>query len=82
MSFSPSSSRHRMENQLNSWGIFSQDFRHCRFFKGSRKVLRRKSIKPEEFTDTIIFMSMFNDIDRSKTGNDSRDWIDKSTALS
>ena len=38
------------ERQLNSSGVFSQDFRHCRH--------------------RIIFMSMFNDIDWTKKGND------------
>ena len=32
--------------------------------------LKRKSIEPEELTDRIMFMSMFNDIDRTKKGND------------
>ena len=49
--------------------IFSQDFRHWEFFTRSKK-LKRKNIKPEEFTDRIIFMSMCNDIDWSKRGND------------
>ena len=31
-----------------------------------QKDLTRKNIKPEEFKDRIIFMSMFNDIDCSK----------------
>ena len=34
------------------------------------KNLARKNIKPEMFTDRIIFMSMFNDIDWTQRGND------------
>ena len=55
-----------MEKQLNSSGKISQDFHHCLFFKRSKKDLARKNIQPEEFKDRIIFMSMFNDIDRKK----------------
>ena len=32
--------------------------------------LRERNIKPEGFTDRIIFMSMFNDIDWTTKGND------------
>ena len=32
--------------------------------------LRKRNIKPEEFSDQIIFMSMFNDIDWRRKGND------------
>ena len=35
-----------------------------------KRDLERKSIEPEEFTDGIIFMSMFNDIDWTTRGND------------
>ena len=35
-----------------------------------QKDLARKNIKPEEFKDRIIFMSMFNDINWSKGKND------------
>ena len=59
-----------MEKQLNSSGIFSQDFCHCRFFRKIQDVLRERNIKPEEFTVWIIFMSMFNDIDWTRKGND------------
>ena len=32
------------ENQLNSSGIFSQDFRHCRFFRKSRKFCKNGTL--------------------------------------
>ena len=35
-----------------------------------QKDLARNNIQPEEFTDRIIFMSMFSDIDWTKRGND------------
>ena len=47
-----------MENQLNSSGIFSQDSRHCRF--QIQDDLPERNIKPEEFKDRTIFMSVFN----------------------
>ena len=50
-----------MENQLNSSGNFSQDSQHCRFFTPSYAIWRGPHIKPEKFSDRIIFMSMFND---------------------
>ena len=50
-----------MEKQLNSSGIFSQEFRHCRFFRKSRMIC-----ESEECTDQIIFMSIFNEIDWTK----------------
>ena len=34
----PKNSWESMENQLSSSGIFSQDLRHCRFFRGSRMM--------------------------------------------
>ena len=58
------------EKQLISSGILSQDFRHCRFFRKIPNDLRERNIEPERFTDRIIFMSMFNDIDCTKKGND------------
>ena len=59
-----------MEKQLNSSGIFSQDLRHCRFFKRSKNDLQKWNIEPETFTYRIIFMSMFNDIDWTRKRND------------
>ena len=59
-----------MEKQLNSSGTFSEDFRHCRFFRKIQDVLRERNIKTEEFTVWIIFMSMSNDIDWTREGND------------
>ena len=59
-----------MEIQLNSSGIFSKDFRHCRYFRQIQNDLRERNIEPDKFTDGIIFMSMFNDIDWIRKGND------------
>ena len=59
-----------MDNPLNSSGIFSQDFRHCRFFRKTQTDSRERNIEPEKFTDRIIFMSMFNDIDWTRKGHD------------
>ena len=58
-----------MEKQFNSSGIFSQDFRHCRFLE-IQKDLRKRNIEPENFTDLFIFTSMFNDIEWTRKGND------------
>ena len=33
-------------------------------------ILRERNIEPEKFTDRIIFMSVFNDIDWTRKGND------------
>ena len=57
-----------MENQLNSSGIFSQDLRHWR--QKIQNDLRERNIEPETFTDRIIFMSMCNDNDWTRKGND------------
>ena len=51
-------------------GIFSQDFRHCRFFRKTQTDSRERNIELEKFTDRIIFMSMFNDIDWTRKGHD------------
>ena len=59
-----------MENQLNSSGICSQNFVHCRLLQVIQNDLRKRNIKHEKFTDQIIFMSMFNDIDWTRKGND------------
>ena len=58
-----------MEKQFNLSGIFSQDFPHCRFFE-IQKDLRKRYIEPENFTDPLIFTSMFNDIEWTRKGND------------
>ena len=51
-----------MEKQLNSSGIFSQDFSSFLVLQEIQTGLARKNIKPEEFRDRIIFMSTFNDM--------------------
>ena len=57
-----------MEKQLNSIGIFSQDFTIA---DSSRDPawFERGTLNPKRFTDRIIFMSMFNDIDWTRKGN-------------
>ena len=51
------------------WNIFP-GFSSLEILQKIQKDVDRKHIKPEEFTDRIIFMSKFNDIDWSKRGND------------
>ena len=59
------------ENQLNSSGQFSKDSsHHCRFSQNPSD-LEEADINPEELSDRIIFMSMFNDINEDKRGNDT-----------
>ena len=55
-----------MKNQLNSSGIFSP----LEILQEVQKILQKWNINPEEFTDRIIFMPMFNDIDWTRKGND------------
>ena len=43
------------------WTI-SKDFHHCPNFKNPRRLGEKRKIQPEEFTDRIINMPMFNDI--------------------
>ena len=54
-----------MEKQLNSSGIFSS----LQILQEIQRDLKRKNIEPEEFTDRIVFMSTFNDIDWTKKGS-------------
>ena len=51
------------------WNIFP-GFSSLAILQEIQKDLARKNIKPEEFKDWIIFISMFNDIDWSKRKND------------
>ena len=51
------------------WNIFP-GFSSLQSLQEIQQDLKRKSIEPEEFKDRIIFMSMFNDIDWTKKGND------------
>ena len=60
-----------MENQLNPRGQFSQDSLHCRFFTKSKATWKEAHIDPQKFSDRIIFMSMFNDINVDTRGNDT-----------
>ena len=50
--------------------IFSQNFRHCRFFKRSRVICESGTLNLKRSQDRIIFMSMFNGIDWTQKGND------------
>ena len=52
------------------WNILQGYFRHCRFFRQIQNDLRERNIEPEKFKDRSIFMSMFNDIDWTRKGND------------
>ena len=54
-----------IEKLLNSSGQFSQDFHHCPFLGKIQEDLETPRIQPEEFTDRVIFMSMFNDTVRN-----------------
>ena len=58
-----------MEKHLNSSRKFPR-ISPLKILQEIQKDIERKNIKPEEFTDRIIFMSMLNDIDWSKRGND------------
>ena len=51
------------------WNIFP-GFSSLQILQETQQDLKRKSIEPEEFTDRIIFMSMFSDIGWTKRGND------------
>ena len=45
-------------------------FSSLQFLQKIQDDLQERNIKPEEFTDRIIFMSVFNDIDWTRKGND------------
>ena len=49
--------------------MISRNGERILFEQEIQQDLKRKSIEPEEFTDRIIFMSMFNDIELTKRGN-------------
>ena len=59
-----------MEKQLNSSGQNVPGFSSLQIIEEIQRDLERKSIDPDEFTDRIIFMSMFNDIDWTKKRHD------------
>ena len=58
-----------MENASNSSGKISKDTAHCSF-STIQKDLERNHIIPENFSDRIIFMSLFNTIELEKRGNE------------
>ena len=51
------------------WNIFP-GFSSLQILQEIQRDLKRKSIEPKEFTDRIIFMSIFNDIDWAIRAND------------
>ena len=51
------------------WNILP-GFSSLQILQKIQNDLREQNIEPEKFTDTIIFMSMFNDIDWTRKGND------------
>ena len=58
-----------IENRLSSSGIFSQDLRHGRLSRRSRKTCKIEKNEPENFEGRNIFRSMFNDIEWTQKGN-------------
>ena len=59
------------ENQLNSSGILSLGFSTLQiFFRKSRMMCEKETLKLKNSRDRIIFMSMFNGIDWTKKRND------------
>ena len=60
-----------MKNQLKSSGKFSQDFTALQILYKIQSDLEGEHIEPEEFSDRIIFKSMFNDMDLDKEGNEA-----------
>ena len=59
-----------MEKQLKLRGQFSQDFRHCPFFKRSKKTWRARTFNLKSSRTGSFSLSVFNDTDWSKKGND------------
>ena len=51
------------------WNILP-GFSSLQILQKIQNDLREQNNEPEKFTDTIIFMSMFNDIDWTRKGND------------
>ena len=51
------------------WNILP-GFSSLQILQKIQNDLRERIIEPEKFTDRIIFMSMFFDIDRTRKGND------------
>ena len=51
------------------WNILT-GFSSLQLLQKIQNDLRERNIEPEKFTDRIIFMSMFNDIDWTRKGHD------------
>ena len=51
------------------WNIFP-GFASLQILQEIQDHLQKRNIKPEEFSDQILFMLMFNDIDWTRKGND------------
>ena len=49
------------------WNVFP-GFLSLQILQEIRNELRKRNIEPEKLIDRIIFMSMFNDIDRTRKG--------------
>ena len=58
-----------MEIRLTSSGKIFQEPKHW-IFSTNFKQTRGKNIRPEKFSDRIIFMSMFNDIELERKDNE------------
>ena len=50
------------------WNIFP-GFTSLQILQETQNDLQKRTIEPEKFTDRIIFMTMFNDIDWTRKGN-------------
>ena len=51
------------------WNILT-GFSSLQILQNIQHDLRERNVEPEKFTDRIIFMSIFNDIDWTRKGND------------
>ena len=59
-----------MENQFNSNGRLSPEFSSLQILQEIPHDMRERNIEPENFEVRIIFMSMCNNIDWTRKGND------------
>ena len=59
----------RLQDEKVKWNIFP-GFSSLQILQEIQNDSRRRNIEPEKFTDRIIFVSVFNDIDWTRKGND------------
>ena len=59
-----------MEKQLNSSGNMFPGFTSLQILQVIQNDWQKRNTEPEKFTDRIIFIAMFNDIDWTRRGND------------